>query len=139
MATTTRMVKGVLLLHLPSTPLYSLLRPLCLSSSHGNDALRLRLSHPATAIRCASSSSDSGNKVSSRLSQIQQLLHEAEHRSLSADNNAPIPKITLGMLFFHSLNICCKRKIYILTCLFGFRSCYCELCQKWRTWGSECQ
>ncbi|XP_073219512.1 uncharacterized protein [Cicer arietinum] len=95
MATTTRMVKGVLLLHLPSTPLYSLLRPLCLSSSHGNDALRLRLSHPATAIRCASSSSDSGNKVSSRLSQIQQLLHEAEHRSLSADNNAPIPKITL--------------------------------------------
>ncbi|WJX94554.1 aminoacyl-tRNA hydrolase [Trifolium repens] len=39
---------------------------------------------------------DSGNKkVSSRLSQVHQLLNEAEHRSLSADINAPIPKITL--------------------------------------------
>ncbi|KAK2356058.1 peptidyl-tRNA hydrolase ICT1, mitochondrial [Trifolium repens] len=99
MATTsTRMVKGILLLHLSSIPPSSLLRltrdlsrPLLLSS------LQLHRSHPATAIRCASSSSsDSGNKkVSSRLSQVHQLLNEAEHRSLSADINAPIPKITL--------------------------------------------
>ncbi|XP_057416657.1 uncharacterized protein LOC130711172 [Lotus japonicus] len=46
------------------------------------------------AIRCASSNSDSGNKVSSRLSQVQHLLHEAEQRALSADTG-PIPKITL--------------------------------------------
>jgi peptidyl-tRNA hydrolase ICT1 len=104
MATTsTRMVKGILLLHLSSTPPSSLFRltrdlsrPLLLSS------LQLHRSHPATAIRCASSSSsDSGNKkVSSRLSQVQQLLNEAEHRSLSADINAPIPKITLGPFLF---------------------------------------
>ncbi|KAL5100102.1 hypothetical protein RYX36_004429, partial [Vicia faba] len=37
----------------------------------------------------------SRNKVSSWLSQVQQLLQEAEHQSLFADNNGPIPKITL--------------------------------------------
>ncbi|XXG67359.1 hypothetical protein AAC387_Pa06g0724 [Persea americana] len=46
-------------------------------------------------IRCrASGSGDGGRKVSSRLSQVQQLLQEAEERSLSAGNE-PIPKITL--------------------------------------------
>ncbi|KAH1132914.1 hypothetical protein AAZX31_05G050800 [Glycine max] len=43
------------------------------------------------AIRCASSDSD---KVSSRLSQVQHLLQQAEHRALSADQGPP-PKITL--------------------------------------------
>ncbi|KAK9276786.1 hypothetical protein L1049_007128 [Liquidambar formosana] len=46
-------------------------------------------------IRCAASDSgDGGRKVSARLSQVQQLLQEAEERALSADNE-PIPKITL--------------------------------------------
>uniref|UniRef100_A0A2N9HPX3 Prokaryotic-type class I peptide chain release factors domain-containing protein n=1 Tax=Fagus sylvatica TaxID=28930 RepID=A0A2N9HPX3_FAGSY len=43
-------------------------------------------------IRCAAASD--GKKVSSRLSQVQQLLQEAEDRALSADNQ-PTPKITL--------------------------------------------
>jgi hypothetical protein len=46
-------------------------------------------------IRCAASESGDGRKVSSRLSQVQQLLQEAEERALSADNQ-PAPKITLG-------------------------------------------
>jgi hypothetical protein len=148
-STTTRMVKGILLLHLSSTPPSSLLRitrdlsrPFFLSS------LQLQRSHPATAIRCASSASDSGNnKVSSRLSQVHELLQEAEHRSISADYNAPIPKITLGLFCFHQFSHSLNIYIYMLqkTCfdfyiiLLGFRSCYCEFCQKWRTWGSECQ
>jgi len=139
---TTRMMKGILLLHLSSTPPSSFLRitrPFFLSS------LQLQRSYPATAIRCASSASDSGNnKVSSRLSQVHDLLQEAEHRSLSADYNAPIPKITLGLFCFHqfshSLNICCKKTCFDFYIIFlGFRSRYCEFCQKWRTWGSECQ
>lgn len=56
-------------------------------------SLQLRRSRPS--IRCASSDSDSGNKVSSRLSQVQHLLQQAEHRALSADQGPP-PKITLG-------------------------------------------
>lgn len=52
-------------------------------------------------IRC--SASDSGKKVSSRLSQVQQLLQEAEERASSAGNE-PIPKITLGILSL--LGIC---------------------------------
>ncbi len=47
-------------------------------------------------IRCAAASD--GKKVSSRLSQVQQLLQEAEDRALSADNQ-PTPKITLGISF----------------------------------------
>ncbi|KAL9326660.1 hypothetical protein ACSQ67_007305 [Phaseolus vulgaris] len=46
------------------------------------------------AIRCASSDSDGANRVSSRLSQVNQLLQQAEHRALSADQTPP-PKITL--------------------------------------------
>ncbi|XP_058763906.1 uncharacterized protein LOC131637323 [Vicia villosa] len=93
---TTRMVKGILLLHLSPTP-PSFLFPVTrnLSRPFFLPSLQSKRSHSATAIRCASSASDSGNKVSSRLSQVQQLLQEAEHRSLSADNNGPIPKITL--------------------------------------------
>ncbi|MED6182726.1 hypothetical protein PIB30_031369 [Stylosanthes scabra] len=106
MATTTRTLLKEML-HLSSTlPFSSSLRfrPLPaqpLSSSHRNLHLhsrRSRLSTSFTPIRCVSSSSsgsgDGGNKVSSRLSQVQQLLHEAEERALSADTG-PTPKITL--------------------------------------------
>ncbi|XP_057723123.1 uncharacterized protein LOC130937980 isoform X2 [Arachis stenosperma] len=57
---------------------------------------RSRPSTPFTPIRCVSSSGpgDGGNKVSSRLSQVHQLLQEAEERALSADTG-PTPKITL--------------------------------------------
>ncbi|RDX63331.1 Peptidyl-tRNA hydrolase ICT1, mitochondrial, partial [Mucuna pruriens] len=54
----------------------------------------LQLRRSPHSIRCASSDSDSSNKVSSRLSQVQQLLQQAEHRALSADKTPP-PKITL--------------------------------------------
>lgn len=49
-----------------------------------------------SGIRCAASGSGDGRKVSARLSQVQQLLQEAEERALSADDQ-PTPKITLGM------------------------------------------
>ncbi|XP_015896553.3 uncharacterized protein LOC107430246 isoform X2 [Ziziphus jujuba] len=45
-------------------------------------------------VRCAASGDGGGKKVSARLSQVQQLLQEAEERALSADNEPP-PKITL--------------------------------------------
>lgn len=48
-------------------------------------------------IRCAAADSGDGRrKVSARLSQVQQLLQEAEERSLSFGNE-PTPKITLGI------------------------------------------
>lgn len=54
--------------------------------------------HPISfsSIRCAAASDSGGDKkVSSRLSQVQQLLQEAEERaSLAGDE--PTPKITLG-------------------------------------------
>ncbi|CAB4279653.1 unnamed protein product [Prunus armeniaca] len=47
------------------------------------------------SVRCAASNSGSGgNKVSARLSQVNQLLQAAEERALSADTQPP-PKITL--------------------------------------------
>ncbi|KAL6182036.1 hypothetical protein ACLB2K_043459 [Fragaria x ananassa] len=47
------------------------------------------------SIRCAASSSgDGGNKVSARLSQVNQLLREAEERA-SSNDGLPAPKITL--------------------------------------------
>ncbi|KAJ1419148.1 Peptide chain release factor class I/class II [Sesbania bispinosa] len=92
--TTTRMVVKEML-HLSSLLRVGVLyRPLP-SSRYGNGtSLQLQHSRPAIAIRCASSDSNSGNKVSSRLSQVQQLLQEAEHRALSADTG-PTPQITL--------------------------------------------
>ncbi|MED6168211.1 hypothetical protein PIB30_009713 [Stylosanthes scabra] len=105
MATTTRTLLKEML-HFSSTlPFSSSLRlrslpSQSLSSSHPNLNLQFRRSRPSTSftpIRCVSSSSGSGNggnKVSSRLSQVQQLLHEAEERALSADTG-PTPKITL--------------------------------------------
>ncbi|GMI64026.1 hypothetical protein like AT1G62850 [Hibiscus trionum] len=47
-----------------------------------------------TGIRCAASDADADRKVSARLSQVQQLLQEAEERA-SAAGNEPIPQITL--------------------------------------------
>ncbi|WVZ10765.1 hypothetical protein V8G54_015295 [Vigna mungo] len=46
------------------------------------------------AIRCASSDSHGANRVPARLSQVNQLLQQAEHRALSADQTPP-PKITI--------------------------------------------
>ncbi|CAN1186085.1 Peptidyl-tRNA hydrolase ICT1, mitochondrial [Linum perenne] len=45
-------------------------------------------------IVCAAASSSDDKKVSSRLSQVQQLLQEAEDRA-SAGSNEPIPQITI--------------------------------------------
>ncbi|KAJ4712864.1 peptidyl-tRNA hydrolase ICT1, mitochondrial [Melia azedarach] len=47
-----------------------------------------------SGIRCAASNSGPDKKVSARLSQVQQLLQEAEQRA-SEGGNEPIPKITL--------------------------------------------
>ncbi|KAF3568278.1 hypothetical protein DY000_02012578 [Brassica cretica] len=52
------------------------------------------------SFRCAASNSGGGDrKVSSRLSQVQQMLHEAEERASSAGNE-PTPQITLGKVQF---------------------------------------
>ncbi|GAB4834250.1 hypothetical protein Ancab_032516 [Ancistrocladus abbreviatus] len=49
-----------------------------------------------TPVRCAASEyGDAGRKASARLSQVQQLLIEAEERASAADNEPP-PKITLA-------------------------------------------
>lgn len=64
-----------------------------------NAALRFSLreiSFGRVLCAAASESAGSGGKVSSRMSQIQQLLQEAEERALSADDE-PAPKITIGM------------------------------------------
>lgn len=51
------------------------------------------------SFRCAASNSGGGDrKVSSRLSQVQQMLHEAEERASSAGNE-PTPQITLGKVY----------------------------------------
>ncbi|XP_057723106.1 uncharacterized protein LOC130937980 isoform X1 [Arachis stenosperma] len=105
MATTTSRTLLKEMLHLSSTVPFSFslrlraLPSLSLSSSHLNLNLQFRRSRPSTPftpIRCVSSSGpgDGGNKVSSRLSQVHQLLQEAEERALSADTG-PTPKITL--------------------------------------------
>lgn len=73
-----------------------------LSSTLPFQSLRSRPAITIT-IRCASSDSGANNKVSSRLSHVQHLLQQAEHRALSQDTG-PTPKITLGRLpyFSHS-------------------------------------
>ncbi|KAL9310438.1 putative aminoacyl-tRNA hydrolase [Arabidopsis thaliana] len=57
------------------------------------------------SVRCAASTSGGSGgdrKVSSRLSQVQQMLHEAEERASSAGNE-PTPQITLGKLLLSSI------------------------------------
>ncbi|CAL0312934.1 unnamed protein product [Lupinus luteus] len=89
MATTRTLLKEMLhlssTLHFPSLHLRPLSLPFLTS--------QFPLSRSSPSIRCASSDS-SANKVSSRLSQVQHLLHQAEERALSADTG-PTPKITL--------------------------------------------
>lgn len=51
-------------------------------------------------IRCLSSEAGDGKKASSRLSQMRQVMQEAEERAFRA-NDEPTPKITLGQ--FHSI------------------------------------
>ncbi|KAJ0105546.1 peptidyl-tRNA hydrolase ICT1, mitochondrial-like [Pistacia vera] len=60
----------------------------------GLDRLSIQRSVSFGGVRCAASDSGSDKKVSARLSQVQQLLQEAEERASSAGND-PIPKITL--------------------------------------------
>lgn len=54
---------------------------------------RVRPISYSPVVRCAAGESDQ-KKMSSRLSQIQQVLHEAQERAKSAGND-PIPKITI--------------------------------------------
>lgn len=89
----------------PSMILIEMLHPRPLSSSvfispirftlPGLDRLTLQPSLSFGGVRCAASNSGSDKKVSARLSQVQQLLQEAEERASSAGSE-PIPKITLG-------------------------------------------
>jgi len=106
-----------------------------------SSSLRLRVISPPShfsiqlprslrpAIRCASSDSDGANRVSARLSQVNQLLQQAELRALSADQTPP-PKITLGPLSLcqFKTEMTERRKKGNSFCFFGFRSCYSELC-----------
>lgn len=50
-------------------------------------------------VQCAAGEADR-KKTSSRLSQVQQVLHEAQERAKSAGND-PIPKITIGTTFIY--------------------------------------
>ena len=90
-------VKEMLQLSSSILPFTSLSLPRVSPPSHFSLQLQRSL---RPAIRCASSDSDGTNKVSARLSQVNQVLQEAEHRALSADQTPP-PKITIG-----SLSIC---------------------------------
>ena len=83
-------------MHVSPTPTAPLSCPLS-TVACGNGFLRLpRPAISSRVIRCASSAADDGGKkASARLSQVQQLLQEAEERALSADTG-PTPKITLG-------------------------------------------
>ena len=85
---------------LHSQPYFSLSPPSIFPKllHHPNATLRFRLRDISFGrVLCAASDSPgSGGKVSSRMSQMQQLLLEAEERALLADTE-PAPKITLGM------------------------------------------
>ncbi|XP_048435488.1 peptidyl-tRNA hydrolase ICT1, mitochondrial [Pyrus x bretschneideri] len=85
--TTTNMI----LRHIfrPSLSFPSSIPTIVLRSSNGGTGIGIG------RVRCAGSDSGgSGNKVSARLSQVNQLLQAAEERALSADKHPP-PKITL--------------------------------------------
>ena len=86
-----RTTTSVILRGIFHRPLISISRSSGVSGTLGNTRRGISLGR----IRCAASESGDGRKVSSRLSQVQQLLQEAEERALSADNQ-PAPKITLG-------------------------------------------
>ncbi|KAM1037450.1 hypothetical protein ACFX15_031608 [Malus domestica] len=87
--TTTNMI----LRHIcrPSLSFPSSIPTIVLRSSNGGTGIGIGIGR----VRCAASDSGgSGNKVSARLSQVNQLLQAAEERALSADKHPP-PKITL--------------------------------------------
>ncbi|KAB2622527.1 peptidyl-tRNA hydrolase ICT1 [Pyrus ussuriensis x Pyrus communis] len=75
----------------PSLSFPSSIPTIVLRSSNGGTGIRIGIGRVCCA---ASDSGGSGNKVSARLSQVNQLLQAAEERALSADKNPP-PKITL--------------------------------------------
>ncbi|XP_050230242.1 uncharacterized protein LOC126679291 isoform X1 [Mercurialis annua] len=92
--TTTNMIlKEMLNYRLPLSSSFSLSSSLRLIPPilHPNSLSFRRREFSFTQIRCAASDD---KKVSSRLSQVQQLLQEAEERASSAGNEPP-PKITL--------------------------------------------
>ncbi|XP_039031971.1 peptidyl-tRNA hydrolase ICT1, mitochondrial-like [Hibiscus syriacus] len=70
--------------------------PRLLLPSPSNTTIRLTPNRGIsfTRIRCAASDADADRKVSARLSQVQQLLQEAEERA-SAAGDEPTPQITL--------------------------------------------
>lgn len=75
----------------PSLSFPSSIPTIVLRSSNGGTGIGIGIGR----VRCAASDSGgSGNKVSARLSQVNQLLQAAEERALSADKHPP-PKITL--------------------------------------------
>ncbi|CAN6580835.1 unnamed protein product [Malus baccata var. baccata] len=87
--TTTNMI----LRHIfrPSLSFPSSIPTIVLRSSNGGTGIGIGIGR----VRCAASDSGgSENKVSARLSQVNQLLQAAEERALSADKHPP-PKITL--------------------------------------------
>ncbi|KAM1385932.1 hypothetical protein ACFX2I_032196 [Malus domestica] len=89
--TTTNMI----LRHIfrPSLSFPSSIPTIVLRSSNGGTGTGIGIG--IGRVRCAASDSGgSGNKVSARLSQVNQLLQAAEERALSADKHPP-PKITL--------------------------------------------
>lgn len=95
--TTTNMILREILHSQPYFPLsVPPVFPATLNNSNAALRFRLREISFGRVICAASESSGAGGKVSSRLSQVQQLLQEAEERALSADVE-PAPKITLGM------------------------------------------
>lgn len=64
------------------------------------------------SFRCAAASEygEGRKKASARLSQVQQLLVEAEERASSGANEPPPPKISLG-----NPSLFCPRKIFLLS------------------------
>ncbi|KAM1575772.1 hypothetical protein PS2_032035 [Malus domestica] len=91
--TTTNMI----LRHIfrPSLSFPSSIPTIVLRSSNGGTGTGTGIGIGIGRVRCAASDSGgSGNKVSARLSQVNQLLQAAEERALSADKHPP-PKITL--------------------------------------------
>lgn len=63
-------------------------------------------------VRCAVGEGGK-KKASARLSQVQQMLHEAQERALSAGNE-PIPQITLGNFIISSNCLCFFFTVYWL-------------------------
>lgn len=121
---TTRMIFKQILHPSPILPFSSLRRfsktpKSPLSLAYGNGVLSLpRRGIGFSVVRCAASDADNGGKkVSARLSQVQQLLQEAEEQALSFDSG-PTPKITLGAPFL--LIIVCLITEKLILAIFSY-------------------